>query len=109
MLNGASTNRDGTFILHGHVWQRDPFVCPGAAYNGLTGRCDPGTLVPSSALGFNLTAKYVGGEAGMGKAYGHWPILFGAGGTDGITGDYLYSDYVPFGNANGQFGLLRVR
>jgi hypothetical protein len=29
VLNGASADRDGTFILHGHVWQRDPYVCPG--------------------------------------------------------------------------------
>jgi hypothetical protein len=108
VLNGASADRDGTFMLHGHVWPRDPYVCPGQANLGLAGRCDPNEPVPSQALGLNLQAKYMGGQEGMGHVYGHWPILFDAGGTNGITGDYLYRDYAPNGNRNGQFGILRV-
>jgi hypothetical protein len=111
VLNGASADRDGTFMLHGHVWQRDPFVCTGTTQDdqvGLAGRCDPDTPVPSLALGLNPQAKYVGGEEGMGHVFGHWPVLFDAGGTDGVTGDYLYRDYAPNGNRNGQFGILRV-
>ncbi len=112
VLNGASADRDGTFMLHGHVWQRDPYVCTGASEDNevlLEGRCDPDAPVPSMALGNNLQAKYMGGEEGMGHVYGHWPILFdSAGGTDGVTGDYLYRDYAPNGNRNGQFGILRV-
>jgi len=50
----------------------------------------------------------MGGEEGMGHVYGHWPILFDAGGTNGVTGDYLFRDYAPNGNRNGQFGILRV-
>ena len=107
VLNGASADRDGTFILHGHVWQRDPFVCTGASrmtevrWRVAATRTTP---VPSMALGLNPQAKYMGGEEGMGHVYGHWPILFDAGGTDGVTGDYLYRDYAPNGNRNGQFG-----
>jgi hypothetical protein len=108
VLNGASADRDGTFIVHGHLWQREPFVCPGQSDLGLIGRCDPDTLVPSLALGNNRQAKYMGGEEGMGHVFAHWPILFDAGGTDGVTGDYLYRDYAPNGNRNGQFGILRV-
>ena len=111
VLNGASADRDGTFMLHGHVWQRDPFVCTGASQDdqvALAGRCDPDEPVPSQALGLNAQAKYMGGEEGMGHAYGHWPILFDAGGTGGVPGDYLYRDYSPSGNRNGQFGVLRV-
>ena len=118
VLNGASADRDGTFILHGHLWQRDPFVCTGDQQDysldpdGLTsllpGRCDP-NVVGSQALGLNPQGKYMGSEEGMGHVYGHWPILFNAGGTDGVTGDYLYRDYAPNGNRNGQFGLLRVQ
>ena len=63
--------------------------------------------MPSQALGLNAQGKYMGGEEGMGHVYGHWPILFDAGGTDGVAGDYLYRDYAPNGNRNGQFGLLR--
>jgi hypothetical protein len=120
VLNGASADRDGTFILHGHLWQRDPYVCTGAADNGassnspqddtvlLEGRCDPYALVPSSALGFNEQGKWMGSEEGMGHVFGHWPILFNAGGTFGVPGDYLFGDYAPNGNRNGQFGILRV-
>jgi hypothetical protein len=116
VLNGASADRDGTFILHGHVWQRDPYVCTGDATTdspqddevALEGRCDPDALVPSNALGNNLQGKWMGGQEGMGHVYGHWPILFDAGGTGGVTGDYLYRDYSPSGNRNGQFGILRV-
>ena len=39
VLNGASADRDGTWILHGHVWQRDPYVCPNDSYLGLPGFC----------------------------------------------------------------------
>jgi len=120
VLNGASADRDGTFILHGHVWQRDPFVCTGASQDDtlgdpnqppqilLDGRCNPNEPVPSQALGLNPQAKYMGGEEGMGHAYGHWPILFDAGGSGAVDGDYLYRDYAPNGNRNGQFGILRV-
>ena len=114
VLNGASADRDGTFMLHGHVWPRDPYVCTGTlgseqdASVALEGRCDPNASVPSNALGLNLQAKYMGGQEGMGHVYGHWPILFDAGGTNGVPGDYLYRDYAPNGNRNGQFGLLRV-
>jgi hypothetical protein len=51
----------------------------------------------------------MGGEEGMGHVYGHWPILLdSAGGSGGVAGDYLYRDYAPNGNRNGQFGILRV-
>ena len=54
VLNGASADRDGTFVLHGHLWQRDPFVCTGNVLSSdlavsdptdaavpLPGRCGP--------------------------------------------------------------------
>jgi hypothetical protein len=106
VLNGASADRDGTFILHGHVWQRDPYVCTGSTTDldspqddvvSLAGRCDPDAAVPSNALGLNPHAKYMGGEEGLGHVYGHWPILFDAGGTAGVPGDYLFRDYAPNG------------
>jgi len=107
VLNGASADRDGTFVLHGHLWQRDPYVCPGDKYLGLEGYCVPDSI-GSLALGKNPLGKYMGGEEGMGHVYGHWPILFNAGGTHEVDGDYLYRDYTPSGNRNGQFGILRV-
>jgi hypothetical protein len=111
VLNGASADRDSTFVLHGHVWQRDPFVCTGTAQDAsvpLKGRCDPKLVAPSQRLGLNPQGKYMGGEEGMGHVYGHWPILFDAGGTGAVPGDYLYRDYTPSGNRNGMFGILRA-
>jgi hypothetical protein len=108
VLNGASADRDGVFILHGHLWQRDPYICPDDNYLGLPGYCEP-TSIGSLALGKNPIGKYMGGEEGMGHVYGHWPILFNAGGTHEVDGDYLYRDYSPSGNRNGQFGILRVK
>jgi len=117
LLNGASADRDSTFILHGHLWQREPYVCTGSDVDGslttdgsvaLPGRCAPDAEVPSAALGNNLQAKYMGGQEGMGHVFAHWPILFDAGGTDGVVGDYLFRDYAPNGNRNGMFGILRV-
>ena len=117
LLNGASADRDAVFVLHGHVWQRDPYVCPGDdgtanlpvghSFTGLDGMCSFGSI-GSLALGTNPIGKYLGGEEGMGHAYGHWPILYNAGGTNGIPGDYLFRDYAPSGNRNGMFGILRV-
>ena len=108
VLNGASTDRDTTFILHGHVWQRDPFVCPNQAYLGLSGMCRWDEVAPSQALGVNPIGKYMGSEEGAGFVYSHWPILFDAGGTGAVKGDYLFRDYSPSGNRNGQFGILRA-
>jgi hypothetical protein len=45
----------------------------------------------------------------MGHAYSHWPILFNAGGTGSVPGDYLFRDYSPSGNNEGQWGILRVQ
>jgi hypothetical protein len=113
VLNPFSTDRDSTFHLHGHVWQRDPYVCnTGDSQDPdvlLPGRCDPRTPVPSLALGVNPQGKYMGGEEGMGHAYGHWPVLLpSAGGTNAVEGDYLYRDWASFGNTMGLWGILRV-
>ncbi len=107
VLNGASADRDATFILHGHVWQRDPHVCPDDMRHGLEGLCELDSL-GSQALGLNPIGKYMGGEEGMGHVYGHWPILFNAGGTFAVPGDYLFRDYAPSGARNGMFGILRA-
>jgi len=126
LLNGASADRDATFILHGHVWQRAPFVCPDDNYLELTGYCNNWRVAPggtdengepipgvisslgSLALGLNPVGKYLGGEEGMGHAYSHWPILYNTGGTNAVEGDYLFRDYAPSGARNGMYGILRA-
>ena len=65
--------------------------------------------VASQALGVNPQGKWMATEEGMGHAFAHWPILLeSAGGSNAVTGDYLYRDFGPNGNRNGQFGLFRV-
>jgi hypothetical protein len=111
MLTPFSTDRDSAFTLHGHVWQRDPYVCTGATQDAsvpLPGRCDPRTPVPALALGLNPQGKYMGGEEGMGHAMGHWPILINAGGGNAVAGDYLFRDHASQGNSAGLWGILRV-
>ena len=56
------TNRGTTFQLHGHVWQRDPYICVDAAglptsKDGLEGRCAT-TELGSTGIGHNPLAKY---------------------------------------------------
>jgi hypothetical protein len=51
----------------------------------------------------------MGAEEGMGHAYGHWPVLVNAGGSFGVTGDYLFRDWASFGNSMGLWGLFRVQ
>jgi hypothetical protein len=116
MLTTFSTDRDSTLHIAGHVWPRDPFVCPADSNLGIPGRCDPANPVPSRALGDNKQAKWMGGEEGMGHAYGHWPILLTAGGSGAANlgcsltqpCDFLYKDFASWGNVNGMWGLLRV-
>jgi hypothetical protein len=117
VLNGASADRDGVFILHGHVWDREPYVCTGTDVDGtlttdgsiaLPGRCSPTADVPSAAFGKNPQGKAMGGQEGMGHAFSHWPVHVDAGGSNAVKGDYLFRDYTPSGNRNGQFGILRV-
>jgi hypothetical protein len=129
LLNGASADRDATFVLHGHVWQRAPNVCPQQSAYGLAGLCEywkipaaydgdgnlvtgtgreSGPSIGSLALGLNPIGKYLGGEEGMGHAFSHWPILYKTGGSFGVAGDYLFRDYAPSGARNGMFGILRA-
>ncbi|WP_245814315.1 hypothetical protein [Cystobacter ferrugineus] len=108
LLQPHGNFRGSTFRLHGHPWQRDPYVCPGSAYLGLPGLCNP-TDVASQALGLNPIGFYRNGQEGL-MPYTHYEILLpSAGGANAIRGDYLFRDYESLGNTDGQWGLLRVR
>ncbi len=39
LLEPSGSNRASTFTLHGHLWQRAPYVCPGSSKDGLAGKC----------------------------------------------------------------------
>jgi hypothetical protein len=102
------TTRGSTFALHGHVWQRDPYICPGEARNGLTGACNM-TSVGSRAIGNNPIGFAQGGQESW-NAVTHFDIrLPSAGGGNAIVGDYLMRDQASFGNASGIWNLMRVK
>ena len=113
------TSRGSTFALHGHVWQRDPYVCSDDQY-GLDGKCDaPETgsiydpftgnpLVGSRAIGKNPQGFAEGGRESW-NAPSHFDIVLPkAGGVNAVPGDYLFRDQGSFGSASGIWGILRV-
>jgi hypothetical protein len=101
------TSRGSTLTFYGHVWQRDPYVCPGEARNGLTGACTM-TSVASRAIGDNPMGFAQGAQESV-TPLSHFTYRFPkAGGVNGVTGDYLFRDTGSFGNAAGLWGLLRV-
>ena len=108
ITNPHGTTRGSTFALHGHVWQRDPYVCPGEARNTLTGACLM-TSVGSRALGVNPQGFAQGGQESWTPA-GHFDIFLpSAGGGNGVIGDYLMRDQAAFGNVGGVWGIMRVK
>jgi hypothetical protein len=117
--------RGSTYDLHGHAYQRDPYVCPysGAPEDGvnLPGRCDMGAAglthkrnpgdghVGSLNIGLNPQGMILGGIESW-FAGQHYEIYSpSAGGLSGVTGDYLFRDRMGLGNAQGLWGILRVQ
>jgi hypothetical protein len=99
--------RNKVFTLHGHHWQRDPYVCPGSANHGLDGKC-LFTDVPSKAIGHNPIGFYRGSQEGIGAGSHFDMVLESAGGPNAVPGDYLFTDEASFGNFAGSWGILRV-
>jgi hypothetical protein len=107
VLMPASSARKSVPTLHGHVWQRDPYVCPDSAHAGLAGKCTTDD-VGSQALGENPVGFYIGAFQSL-MASGHFEIVApSAGGAYGVTGDYLFRDHMGLGNLDGLWGILRV-
>jgi hypothetical protein len=101
------TSRGTTLAVHGHVWQRDPYVCPGESRNGLTGACNMAG-VGSKAIGDNPMGFAQGAQESV-TPQSHWTFRFPkAGGGNAVAGDYLFRDIGSFGNASGLWGILRV-
>ncbi|MBK5103262.1 MAG: hypothetical protein JJE42_03360 [Burkholderiales bacterium] len=108
ITNPNGTSRGSTFALHGHSWQRDPYICPTEARNGLTGACEMNT-VGSRAIGVNPQGFETGGQESW-TPYSHFDIVLpSAGGGNGIAGDYLMRDQASFGAASGVWGIMRVK
>ena len=101
------TSRGTTLNFRGHVWQRDPYICPGESRNRLTGACEMNT-VGSRAIGDNPYGFDLGAMESI-TPYSHFTFrLPSAGGAFKVQGDYLFRDTGSFGNASGLWGILRV-
>jgi len=115
VLMPFAPGRGSTYDLHGHVWQRDPYVCPDDSHLTLDGKCSMGATglpqdgsVGSQALGNNPIGFHLGGiESWFGTE--HYEIVISsAGGTGAVPGDYLFRDHMGLGNAGGLWGIVRV-
>lgn len=84
------------FELQGHLWQEYPY--------------EPNTTNRSDTIGNNPTSSWEGSRYGMGPS-DHDDIIpiHGAGGAYGVTGEYLYRDYVPWYFAGGLWGVFEVK
>jgi len=103
-----STSRGSTINIHGHVYQRQPYVCEGSARNALTGACSM-TEVGSRNIGVSPYDFYEGAnESNTPAAHFTWQMP-SAGGGNAVPGDYLFRDNGGFGNTSGVWGILRVQ
>jgi hypothetical protein len=93
VLEPTGVGRGTTFDLHGHIWQRDPYIA-GA--------------VPSQSIGNNPIGFFLGHQESVTPAAHFDIVLPSAGGTNQVPGDYLFKDHGSFGNTNGLWGILRV-
>ncbi len=80
--------RGVTYTLHGHQWQRQPYL------NG------------SSEIGHSPVSEYYGTQEGINPT-GHWDFVADLGGGFDVAGDYLWRDQASFGSFQGLWGLLR--
>jgi len=115
VLMPHSPGRGSTYDLHGHNFQRDPYICPGDSEFGLDGKCDMGEdglpgggSTGSQNLGVNPVGMAIGAsESWMSGA--HYEVFIPkAGGAAGIPGDYLFRDHMGLGNTGGLWGIVRV-
>jgi len=103
--------RGHVFAIHGHAWQRQPYLNNSDRLNFGPPPVDPTVLnlEPNGiSPGHNNASFWVGTQEGM-SAQNHFDLLLPqAGGRFGITGDYLFHDSAGFGNYQGLWGILKV-
>ncbi|HEX8148785.1 MAG TPA: hypothetical protein VF591_16505 [Pyrinomonadaceae bacterium] len=91
LLHPAGHARNNVFMLHGHIWEEEPYV------NN------------STALGSNPLSEWKGAQYGVGPG-SHFDFLLkhGAGGAFRVPGDYLYRTFQSFQFDGGIWGIFRV-
>jgi hypothetical protein len=91
LLHSGGHSRNIVFGLHGHVWDKEPYI------------------ISSTRLGRNNFSFWEGARMGHGPT-NHFDALLrnGAGGKFSIAGDYLFRDQAHPGLDHGLWGILRV-
>jgi len=91
LLQPGGHSRNNVFMLHGHIWEEEPYV------NN------------SNALGSNPLSEWKGAQYGVGPG-SHFDFLLkhGAGGAFAVPGDYLYRTFQSFQFDGGIWGIFRV-
>src|SRR5689334_17447265 len=90
MLHTFGTGTSQVFSLHGHNWQRNPY------------------LNNSTVLGDNKLSQWLGSRDNYGSTDHADILLSKAGGEGGRPGDYLYTAFVPVQGSQGPWGIFRV-
>ena len=90
ILHPGGHARNNVIQVHGHNWQEEPYTSG------------------SAVLGNNPLSNWQGSQYGVGPG-SHFDLLFdSAGGTNRVTGDYLYRDQGSFPFSGGLWGIFRV-
>ena len=94
LLHPGGLGNDMCIALHGHVWQEEPW------------------LENSTILGNNPQSNWQGSHDRFGPNSAFNLLLGqetgGAGGVNGILGDYLLRDFMAASYKNGAWGIVRV-
>jgi hypothetical protein len=110
LLEPGGHARAHVFSVHGHTWQREPYLDNSDRLN-YGPPPDPTVLNKEPdgiSPGHNNMSWWVGAQEGM-TAENHFDLLLpSAGGRFGVPGDYLFQDSASFGNYQGLWGILRV-
>jgi hypothetical protein len=90
MTHPFGTGTSQVFTIHGHVWQKNPY------------------LNESTVIGDQLLSQWIGSRDNHGSS-DHFDAVIGkAGGEFGQAGDYLYTVFVPIQARVGAWGIFRV-
>lgn len=90
LLHPFGTGTSQVLTLHGHVWQRNPY------------------MNDSRQIGDNGLSQWLGSRDNYGSTDHADLLVDKAGGEAGQAGDYLYTVFVPFQARQGAWGIFRV-
>jgi manganese oxidase len=122
----TGVGRGSVMTLHGHGWQRDPYLAERAAapvvmaqFSAPSVRLTGGLHAPATTPVQYGVPSQCQGRSGLGMRFGaqdsvtpmaHYDwLLESAGGFMGVPGDYLLRDIGGFGLTSGLWGLMRVQ